>query len=259
MNRRGRRELQERAQRKDKRSFPSYFPLRPLSCSARSVVPFFSGVVRKAEFLAQGWAFWILALGAAFALPGVPWRGARAPEFPFEILPMSALLLGALVVSALGLAWLLGPSAARSRALALWEAPPELLWGGLALGVWPSAWGPPGKGAWALAFLLAALPTELRWLAQALPPEHPFPAAWGHRALWLSRGLSLRSLLPRWIAARLPLWMTATLVLERILAIRGLGSDWMGRVAAQDRWGLGVWILVYATLWTLAQRTEAEA
>ena len=210
-------------------------------------------------FLTQGWFLWGAALGGVLALPGAPWRMARAPEFPWEILPVSALLLGALVLSALGLAWILGPSAADSRTLALWEAPPELLWGGLALALWPPGWGPPGKAAWALAFLLAALPTELRWLAQALPREHPFPAAWGIRALRRVRGLSLLALLPHWAAARFPLWLTATLVLERILAVRGLGSDWMARVAVQDRAGLAAWVLAYAILWTLAQRREARA
>ena len=56
------------------------------------------------------------------------------------------------------------------------------------------------------------------------------------------------------MAARLPLWITATLVLERILAVRGLGSDWMARVAAQDRMGLAAWILAYGLLWTLSCR-----
>jgi len=218
------------------------------------VVPFFSRVGRKAEYIAQGWLLWGLALAAAFGLPGSPWRVARAPDFPWEILPASAGLLGALVASSVGLAWALGPSAARSRPLAIWEAPPELLWGGLALALWPGAWGPPGKGAWALAFLLAALPTELRWLAQALPAERPFPAAWGRRALLRIRAHSLGTLLPTWVAARLPLWITATLVLERILGVRGLGSDWMARVAAQDRMGLAAWILAYGLLWTLSCR-----
>lgn|GEM_PF-521068 len=207
-------------------------------------------------FLAQGWLLWGLGLAAALALPGAPWRTARAPEFPWAILPMSGFLLGALVSGTLALAWILGPSAARSRALAFWEAPPELLWGGLVLGLWPAPWGPPGQGAWSLAFLLAAMPTELRWLAQALPREHPFPAAWGRRALRRARGLSLLRLALRWVAARLPLWLTATLILERILAVRGLGSDWMGRVAVHDRVGLAGWLLVYALLWTLAQGRE---
>ncbi len=259
MNHRGHREEQERTQRKDKHGFPSFFSLRPLSSSVFSVVPFLGGLGRKAGFLAQGWFLWGLALASAFALPGRPWRTARPPEFPWEILPLCALLLGSLVILAFSLAWLLGSSAARSRALALWEAPPELLWGGLALALWPGTWGPPGKGAWALAFLLAALPTELRWLAQALPRERPFPAAWGERVRLRSRGLSLQALLLRWMAVRFPLWLTATLVLERILAVRGLGSDWMARVAVQDRLGLGIWIVAYALLWTLAQGREVQA
>lgn len=210
-------------------------------------------------FLAEGWAFWLLALGAAWALPGMPWRAARAPEFPWAMLLVSGLLLLGLIGLALLLAYVLGPSAARHRGLALWEAPPDLLWGGLALALWPGAWGPPGQGVWALAFLLAALPSEVRWLAQALPREYPFPAAWGRQALRRARGLSLLALAPRWLAARVPLWLTATLVLERILAVRGLGSDWMARVGTQDRTGLAVWILVYALLWTLAQGRGARA
>ena len=214
---------------------------------------------KRWTFLAEGWVLWLLALAAAFALPGMPWRSARAPEFPWGMLPVSGLLLLGLIGLALLLVYLLGPSAARMRSLALWEAPPDLLWGGLALALWPGAWGPPGRGLWALAFLLAALPSEVRWLAQALPGEHPLPAAWGRRAVRRMRGLSLLALAPRWLAARVPLWLTATLVLERILAVRGLGSDWMARVAAQDRAGLAVWILVYALLWTLAQGREARA
>ncbi len=210
-------------------------------------------------FLVEGWALWLLALGAACALPGMPWRVARAPEFPWAMLPVSGLLLLGLIGLALLLAFVLGPSAARMRSLALWEGPPDLLWGGLVLGLWPGAWGPPGRGLWALAFLLAALPSEVRWLAQALPREHPWPEAWGKRAVHRMRGLSLIALAPRWLAARVPLWLTATLVLERILAVRGLGSDWMARVAAQDRAGLAVWVLVYALLWTLAQGREARA
>lgn len=216
-------------------------------------------VTGRWAFLTEGWTFWLLALAAALALPGMPWRAARAPEFPWAMLPVCGLLLLGLVGLALLLAYALGPAAARHRGLALWEAPPDLLWGGLALALWPGAWGPPGRGVWALAFLLAALPSEVRWLAQALPREYPFPAAWGQRALHRARGLSLLALAPRWLAARVPLWLTATLVLERILAVRGLGSDWMARVAAQDRMGLAVWLLVYALLWTLAQGRGARA
>jgi len=210
-------------------------------------------------FFFQGWAVWGLALVAVCALPGAPWRAARPPVFPWEILPASGLLFGVLAGAALALVWRLGPDLANSRLLAFWEAPPELLWGGLALALWPAAWGPPGRLAWATAFLLAALPTELRWLAQALPREHPFPAAWGERAVNRARGLALRHLAPDWIAARLPLWLTATVVLERILAVRGLGSDWMARVASQDRFGLRLWVLFYGLIWTVAQRREVRA
>lgn len=210
-------------------------------------------MTRRWGFWVQGWALWGLALAAVFALPGLPWHAAQPPDFPWENIPASVLVLAALVGCSLGLAWMLGPRAARSRGLALWEAPPELLWGGLTLALWPAAWGPPGRWAWATAFLLAALPMEVRWLAQALPREHPFPAAWGRRVQLRARGRSLRALAPGWVAVRVPLWLTGTLVLERILAVRGLGSDWMARVAAQDHRGLAIWILVYALLWSLAQ------
>lgn len=209
-------------------------------------------------FLAQGWVLWGAALGLAFALPGMPWRAA-VPGFPWGALPASGLLLAALVLIGPGLAWGLGPVAARNRLLALWEAPPDLLWGGLALALWPRPWGPPGLLAWAAAFLLAILPSELRWLSLALPREHPLPAAWGTRAVRRTRGLALCRLVPRWVAARLPLWITSTLVLERMLSVPGLGSDWMARVAARDRLGLAIWIGVYALLWTLAQGREARA
>lgn len=210
-------------------------------------------------FFLQGWALWGVALVLAFALPGTPWRAAGPPAFPWSVLPLSALLLGALVALGAGLAWLLGPGAARSRFLALWEAPPDLLWGGLVLAFWPRTWGPPGVLAWAVAFLLAVLPSEVRWLSLALPGEHPLPMAWGARAVRRTRTLSLARLVPRWIAARLPLWITSTLVLERMLSLQGLGSDWMARVGARDRFGLAVWIAVYAALWTLAQGRESRA
>lgn len=214
---------------------------------------------RTFPFLIQGWIVWGLAMVAAVLLPGLPRGAARPPEFPWEILPATLLLFAGMTAMALVLVWILGPLAARSRSLALWEAPPDLLWGGLVLALWPAPWGPPGRWAWATAFLLAALPSEIRWLAQALPGEYPFPALWGERVRRRLRTLALATVAPRWIAARLPLWLTATLVLERILAVRGLGSDWMARVAVQDRLGLALWILAYGLLWTLAQRPEARA
>lgn len=212
--------------------------------------------MKRLSFLLQGWMVWGLALVAAWLLPGLPRGAAQPPEFPWNVLPATVALLMGLVLAALVAAWLLGPRAARARSLALWEAPPDLLWGGLTLALWPAAWGPPGKAAWALAFLASALPSEIRWLCQALPGEYPFPALWGERAQRRMRNLALRTLAPRWIAVRLPLWLTATLVLERILAVRGLGSDWMTRVAVQDRVGLALWILTFGLLWTLAQRRQ---
>ncbi|MBP1771709.1 MAG: hypothetical protein H6P99_872, partial [Holophagaceae bacterium] len=113
---------------------------------------------------------------------------------------------------------------------------------------------------WLLAFLAAALPGEVRWLAQALPPERPFPEAWGKAAVRRARRLVLFRLWRRWLAARLPVWLTATLVLERVLGLPGLGTDWLTRVAVRDRLGLAGWVLVLAGLWALSHaRTEDAA
>ena len=57
---------------------------------------------------------------------------------------------------------------------------------------------------------------------------------------------------------QLPVWLTATLVLERILGVPGLGTDWMTRVAVRDRAGLAGWILALALLWLLSQRLDRE-
>jgi hypothetical protein len=156
-------------------------------------------------------------------------------------------------------AWLSGPDLASRRALALLEAPPDLLWAALLLALWPALWGPPGLGGWLVAFLLACLPGEARWLAQAMPAERPFPQAWGQAAVNRVRRAVLVRLWGRWLAARLPIWLTATLVLERVLGLPGLGTDWMTRVAVRDRAGLAVWILALALLWALARPWERDA
>lgn len=207
---------------------------------------------------AQGWIIWAGAALLTLSLPGKLWKAAQAPPFPATALPATLLALALLAAATLGITWLGGPALSHRRGLALLESPPELLWGGLTLALWPSAWGPPGMAAWALALLLTLLPGEVRWLAQAMPGESPFPQAWGPRALRLSRAFTLRRLAPRWLGVRLPLWITATLILERILGIRGLGGDWFDRVALRDTGGLLVWVLVYALLWTLAHRLEAS-
>ncbi|HJU82915.1 MAG TPA: hypothetical protein VJ600_01775 [Holophagaceae bacterium] len=206
-----------------------------------------------------GLAVWAGLLLLAFALPGRLWRAAQPAPFPVHaLLPwLGALVL--LILSALVLAAWLGPALARGRGLALIEAPPELLWVGLLLALWPSAWGPPGFAGLIAAFLLTALPSEVRWLAAALPAEAPFPAAWGRAAVRRSRWIALRRLAPRWLAARLPIWLTATLVLEQLLGLPGLGSDWMQRVALRDHRGLAAWVLVLALLWALSRPLEAEA
>jgi hypothetical protein len=109
-----------------------------------------------------------------------------------------------------------------------------------------------------VAFLAAALPGEVRWLAQAMPGERPFPEAWGDAAVARVRRLVLARIWGRWMAARLPIWLTATLVLERVLGVPGLGTDWMTRVAVRDRAGLALWVLALALLWVLSQRWERE-
>lgn len=209
--------------------------------------------------LLQGAAVWALAFGLAWTLPGALWRPVPPPPFPTHALLPAGLALGALALTAPLLAWLGGPALAVRRPLALLEAPPDLLWAGLLLALWPAAWGPPGQGGWVAAFLLAALPGEVRWLASALPGEWPFPAAWGARVMRRARRLALVRLVRRWLAARLPVWLTASLVLERLLGVPGLGMDWMDRVAGRDRMGLAAWVAALALLWLLSHTMDAEA
>lgn len=213
--------------------------------------------------LLQGWLVWGLALGAAWALPGRAFlgregTGASVLPLGFGIVAPSLVSVLALALVAPLLAWAMGPRLARHRGLALWEAPPGFFWAGLLLALWPAAAGPPGRVALVLVFLIAALPSELRWLCQAMPREEPFPAVWGRQAIRCCRGRTLRRLAPRWLAVRLPLWLTATVVLERILAVPALGSDWMARLAARDRMGLACWILALALAWTLMARMECR-
>lgn len=204
----------------------------------------------------QGLTVWALAAILALTLPGV--SKDTPPAFPWQSLAPAGLALGLLALVAPLLVWFQGPELAQRRSLALWEAPPDLLWGALTLALWPRAWGPPGTGAWLLAFLAAALPSEARWLAQSLPAEHPFPQAWGSQAVKRVRALALRRLWGPWVAARLPLWLTATLVLEQLLGHPGLGLDWMTRAARRDQLGLLAWVTLLALLWALS-RTWEEA
>ena len=53
------------------------------------------------------------------------------------------------------------------------------------------------------------------------------------------------------LLARWPLWLMGTFVLERILGCRGLGSDWMVRVLLRDAWGMTLWLVALAGLWSL--------
>ena len=208
--------------------------------------------------LAPGLLVWAFGLALAWGLPGSVWKGATPPPFPWAALFPAALAAGTLALSAPLLAWAGGPGLASRRPLALLEAPPDLLWACLLLTLWPAAWGPPGTLAWLLAFLLAALPGEVRWLSQAMPSEYPFPQAWGQEAVSRVRRTVLLRLWGRWLAARFPIWLTATLVLERVLGLPGLGTDWFTRVALRDRPGLALWVGVLALLWLLAQPGKGE-
>jgi hypothetical protein len=213
------------------------------------------GEVRRA----QGWAVWGGALLLAWLLPGALWKQAPPPPFPWgQVLPTAAAL-AALLAGTLGLVAWRGRAWSVSGWLGPWEALPDLLWGSLVLALWPASAGPPGHLAWVAAFLAAALPGEVRWLSQALPKEAPFPAAWGVAAVRRARREALRTLVPGWIGARLPLWLTATLVLERILGVRALGSDWMDRIALRDRAGLAVWVALLALLWAVSPRDPRRA
>ncbi|HTL97354.1 MAG TPA: hypothetical protein VL181_00995 [Holophagaceae bacterium] len=206
-----------------------------------------------------GLAVWVAALALAWLLPGHLWHAARPAPFPLEALGPASLALGLMAALPPLLVYFAGPSLARRRSLSALEAPPDLAWALLLLALWPAAAGPPGWTAWTAALLAASLPSEARWLASALPPESPFPQAWGAQAARASRRRSLARLLPRWLAARLPLWLTASLVVERVFGLPGLGSDWMARVIARDHRGLALWILAFALLWIAARPLEREA
>lgn len=206
-----------------------------------------------------GLAFWAAALGLAWALPGRLWHASQPPPFPMAALVPTLVGLWLLTLAAPFLAWIFGPTLARTRTLGALEAPPDLVWALLLLAFWPAAAGPPGWSAWIAVLLLAALPSEARWLASSLPPEAPFPAAWGAKATRASRAKSLARLVPRWLAARLPLWLTASLVIERVLGLPGLGSDWMARVGLRDHAGLTVWVVAFGLLWFLARPRSRKA
>jgi hypothetical protein len=206
----------------------------------------------------QGLMVWLGALLLAWTLPGSLWKAAPAPGFPFHALLPTFLALLLLTLFAIYGAWCLGPRAAETRPISLLEALPEILWASLLLALWPSHWGAPGLPGWLLAFLAAGIFTEIRWLAQALPKESPFPKAWGRKALLQARRKSLLHLMRPWLASRLPLWLTSALVLERVFGVQGLGSDWTLRVISRDHGGLSVWIILLAALWFLSRPLEPE-
>lgn len=201
----------------------------------------------------QGWLIWLMALVAAFGLPGAVWHQAPSPEFPWAALLPTTLLLAILSLAAPIGAVLFGPDGARKGTLSLMEAPPDFLWGGLLMAVWPSEWGPPGLAAFSAAFLAAALPSEVRWLCAAMPSESPIPCAYGQAAVRASRQSVIAHLLPRWLSARVPLWLTAALVLERIFGVQGLGGDWLLRISTRDRLGIALWVLAFALLWRITR------
>ena len=204
----------------------------------------------------QGWLVWLMALALAFGLPGSAWHQASAPTFPWDMLLPMFFLLAVFGLLAPMAAVLLGPDGARKRLLALVEAPPDFLWGGLLLAAWPGAWGPPGLVAFGAAFLAAALPSEVRWLCAAMPIETPLPSAYGPAAIHKTRRIVILHLLPRWLAARVPLWLTAALVLERIFGVQGFGSDWAQRISTRDRLGIALWVLAFALLWRATRSWE---
>lgn len=206
-----------------------------------------------------GLVLWAAALALAWLLPGHLWHPAQPPPFPFHALLPAVLALLALGALPPLLAFLAGPSLARRRTLSALEAPPDLVWALLLLALWPALAGPPGWTAWIAVLLAASLPSEARWLASALPAERPFPSAWGAAATRASRLRSLRRLAPRWLAARAPIWLTASLVAERVLGLPGLGSDWMARLEGRDHAGLALWVLAFALLWVLARPLEKAA
>ena len=209
--------------------------------------------------LLPGLALWAAALALAWLLPGHLWHPAQPPPFPTHALLPAGLALAAMATLPPALVFLAGPSLARRRVLSALEAPPDLVWALLLLALWPAAAGPPGWTAWIIILLAASAPGEARWLASALPVETPFPRAWGPAATRASRFQSLRRLVPRWLAARLPLWLTASLVAERVLGLPGLGSDWMARGEGRDHAGLAAWILTLALLWIAARPLEEVA
>lgn len=204
----------------------------------------------------QGWAVWVLAAAAGFGLPGSVWHPAPAPAFPWAVLLLMLAMTAILGLAAPALVGWLGPAGARSGLLSLLETPPDLLWGGLMLAAWPRVWGPPGLMAFGTGFLAAALPSEVRWLCAAMPAESPFPAAYGEAAVNRSRRTVMLRLLPRWLAVRMPLWLTAALVLERMFGVSGLGSDWMQRIALRDRVGIAMWVLALALSWRATRAWE---
>ena len=209
--------------------------------------------------LLPGLALWAVALAMAWLLPGHLWHPALPPPFPMHALLPAVLALLAMTALPPLLVFLIGPSLARKRTLSALEAPPDLVWALLLLALWPAMAGPPGWTAWIAVLLAASVPGETRWLASALPVEMPFPRAWGPAATRASRFQSLRRLVPRWLAARLPLWLTASLVAERVLGLPGLGSDWMARVGGRDHAGLAAWILGFSLLWLAARPLERAA
>lgn len=196
---------------------------------------------------------WVALFLGVLLLPGAP-KGPQPPPVPW----MGLLRLGAtaflLVLCAPLCARWGGPALARRRGLSFAGALPPFLWGMGLLLAWPAAWGEPGGVALVSLATVGFLPWEVLWLAHALPEERPIPAVYGVEATARGRRLALRRLLRPWLTARLPVWGAATLVLERVLGVPGLGMDLVARVGLRHRFGLAVWVGVLALLSRLGGR-----
>ena len=124
---------------------------------------------------AMGLGVWAVGLALALGLPGSTWKQALPPVFPWACLGPTLLALAALSMLAPFLAWMGGPGLAHRRALALLEAPPDLLWAGLLLALWPAVWGPPGIGGWLLAFWRRPCPERPGGWPRPCPVSGPSP------------------------------------------------------------------------------------
>ncbi len=207
--------------------------------------------LKQAPGLLQGGLWWAGILGLIWFLPGRSWRSALPSNFPWSMaLVWLGGVAGAGFLVALG-AWWFGPRMSRWKFLVLLESVPGIGWVTLLLLLWPGSWGPPSTGAWVVLFAATFLPGELRWMAQALPSERPLPLAYGLTVTRRVRGLFLGRVAVDWVVSRWTTWVGGTLVIERLLGVRGPASDFVGRVVARDREGLALWVGALALVWAL--------